>query len=149
MGERIIPAVENHVLPVLSHLPGPLIKGAALYVLLQIMVSESTSVQAAWRRAKHHTPRPVHNAVAAIGETSVGGAIWSTTLAIRETSNRVFRPLREVHADQEERGETAGEGLMQIQRAIDGIGSAPVASPTTVDDIMKEIESTKPTRPRR
>ena len=147
--ERVIPALENHVLPVLSHLPRPVIKGTALYVLLQIMVAESSTVQGVWARTKYHTPRPVHSAVAAAGATWAGGALRSATLAIRETSNRVFHPLRVVHADQEERGATAGEGLMQLQKAIDEIGEIPVKAPSTLDEVMKEIEGAKASPPRR
>ena len=147
--ERVIPVVENHVLPVLSHVPGPLIKGLAVWVLLQVMLSESSTVQAAWERLKYHAPRPVHSAVAAVGTTSVGSAVWSASLAVRSTSSRVFHPLRSVHAKQEQRGTDAAEGLMQIQKAIDGIVDAPANAPTTLDDVMKELESTKPATPRR
>ena len=146
--ERVLPALENHVLPVLSHLPGPLIKGTVIYVLLQVMLAESTTLQGAWARAKYHAPRPVHNAVIAMGSTWVGGSLWGATLAIRSTSQRLFHPVREVHARQEERGTEAGEGLMQIKRVIDGIEAAPANTPTTLDDVMKELEATKAT-PRR
>jgi hypothetical protein len=142
--ERILPTLENHVFPVLSHLPGPVLKTVAVYVLLQIMIAESTTVQSAWARAKYHTPRPVHHMVGAIASTSVGGGVWSATLAIRSTSSRIFHPLREVHANQEERGAAAGDGLMQIRKVIDGITDAPANTPTTLDDVMKELEKTPP-----
>lgn len=148
--ERVIPVLESHVLPALSHVPGPLFKSLALYVILQIMISESATVQAAWRHTKQYTPQPVHNAVAAAGETSVGGAVWGATLAIRAASNRVFQPVRAIHEDQQEKGASAGEGLVQMQQAIDALGEVPVAgAQTTLDDIMKEIESTKQATPRR
>ena len=36
-----------------------------------------------------------------------------------------------------------------IQKAIDGWGEAAVPAQTTLDDVMKELESTKPATPRR
>ena len=147
--ERVIPVLENHVLPVLSHIPGPLFKGLAVWVLLQVMMAESSSVQAAWSRAKYHAPRPMHDVVHAIGATPVGGAAWSASRAVRSASSRVFHPLRVVHERQEQRGTDAAEGLMQIQKAIDGLGDAPVNAQTTLDDVMKELEGTKPATPRR
>ena len=142
--ERIVPALENHVLPALSHLPRPLIRGIALYVLLQIVMAESSTVQGAWRGVRRHAPAPVHNAVAAAGDTFVGGAIWNATLAIRSTSNVVFQPLRALHAHQEERGAAAGEGLVRVQQAIDAIDAPPPNTPSTLDDVMKELERTPP-----
>jgi hypothetical protein len=143
--ERILPVLENHVFPILSHVPGPVMKTVAVYVLLQIMIAESTTVQSAWARAKYHTPRPVRSMVGSVASTSMGGAIWRATLAIRSTSTRIFHPLREVHANQEERGAAAGDGLMQIKQVIDGIHNAPANTPTTLDEVMKELEKTPPT----
>ena len=143
--ERVLPALENHVLPVLPHLPRPIIKGTVIYVLLQVMLAESSTVQAAWARVKYHTPSPVHSAVISVGSTWMGSGFWNATLAIRSTSQRLFHPVREVHARQEERGNQAGEGLMQIKRVIDGIEAAPANTPTTLDDVMKELETAKAT----
>jgi hypothetical protein len=140
--ERIVPALENHILPILSHIPGPAIKLTILYVVLQVMLSQSTSVQKTWAATKRITPQPVHNAVAAVGETSVGSAAWNATLAIRSGANRVFRPVHDVHQQQRERGEEAAHGLNQIQQAIDGVIAEP-ASPT-VDELMKKVEEGTP-----
>ena len=146
--DRLVPALENHVLPLLSHVPRPLINGVALYVLVQVLLAESTTAQGAWRGVRHRTPYAVQSAVVAAGDTFVGGAVWSATLAIRSTSNVIFSPLRALHADQEARGAAAGEGLVRIQQAIDGIDAVPANRPTTLDDVMREIERT-PTTPRR
>src|SRR5687768_14523955 len=86
--ERFIPLLENQVLPILSHVTGPAIKVALVYVVLQVLVWQSTSVQRAWAAAKRIIPRPVHNAVAGVAETSVGSAAWSATLAIRSGADR-------------------------------------------------------------
>ena len=141
-GERVVPVLENHVLPILSHLPGPAIKLTIVYVVLQVMLSQSTSVQSAWAAAKRLTPRPVHSAVIAVGETSVGGAAWSATLAIRSSADRVFRPVHEVHEQQKQRGAEAADGLIHIQQAIDGVIAPPVAP--TVDELMKQVEDGTP-----
>ena len=145
--ERVIPVLENQVLPILSHVPGPAIKLALGYVLLQVMLSQSTSVQTAWAAAKRITPRPVHSAVAAVGETAVGGAAWSATLAIRSGADRVFRPVRDVHEQQKQRGEDAADGLTQIQRVIDGAVGQPVTP--TVDELVKKVEEGTPLAPRK
>ncbi len=134
--------LENQVFPILSHIPGPAIKFTVLYVIFQIMLSQSTSVQGAWAATKRITPRPVHNAVAAVGETSVGGAAWSATLAIRSGADRIFKPVHEVHEQQKLRGEEAADGLIHIQQAVDGI-TVPVATPS-VDDLMKKVEEGTP-----
>ena len=134
--------LENHVLPILSHLPGPALKLSLAYVLLQVMLSQSMSVQGVWAAAKRITPRPVHNAVAAVGETSVGGAAWSATLAIRSGADRVFRPVHDVHEQQRQRGEEAADGLTRIQRAMDGV-VAPTAT-QSVDELMKKVEEGTP-----
>ena len=140
-GERILPALENHVFPILSHIPGPAIKVTILYVIFQIMLSQSTSVQGAWAAAKRITPRPVHAAVAAVGETSVGGAAWSATLAIRSGADRIFKPVHDVHEQQKQRGEEAADGLVHIQQAIDGIA---VPATPSVDELMKKVEEGNP-----
>jgi len=140
--ERVIPVLENQVLPILSHLPGPAIKITLVYVVLQVMLSQSTSVQGAWAAAKRLTPRPVHSAVAAVGETSVGGAVWSASLSIRSGADWVFRPVHDIHEQQKDRGEEAADGLMHIQRAIDGV-VAPPATPS-VDELMKKVEEGTP-----
>ena len=146
--ERVLPALENHVLPALSHVPRPFVRGIALYVLLQIMLAESSTVQRAWMGVRRHAPAPVQGAVAAAGDTFVGGALWSATLAIRATSNSLFLPLRALHAHQEERGAAAGEGLVRVQQAIDAIDAPPANAPTTLDDVMKELERTPPSSSR-
>ena len=146
--ERVIPALENHILPLLSHVPRPLIRGLALYVLLQVMLAESTTVRKAWWSVRGSTPRAVHSAVVAAGGTFVGRTVWGATLAIRSTSNALFQPIRALHAHQEERGAAAGEGLVRVQEAIDAIGAPPPNTPTTLDDVMKELERT-PSTPRR
>ena len=105
------------------------------------MLSQSTSVQGAWAAAKRVTPRPVHNAVAAVGETSVGGAAWSATLAIRSGADRIFRPVHDVHEQQKQRGEEAAEGLLHIQQAIDGI---TIPATPSVDELMKKVEEGNP-----
>jgi hypothetical protein len=140
-GERIVPLLENHVLPILSHIPGPAIKLTILYVIFQIMLSQSTSVQEAWAATKRITPRPVHSAVAAVGQTSVGGAAWSATLAIRSGADRIFKPVHDVHEQQKQRGEEAAEGLLHIQQVIDGI---TVPATPSVDEMMKKVEEASP-----
>ena len=140
--DRVIPVLENHVLPILSHIPGPAIKVALVYVVLQVMLSQSTSVQRAWAATKRLTPRPVHNVVAAVGETSVGGAVWSASLAIRSGADRVFRPVHDVHERQRQKGEEAAEGLNRIQQAIDGLAVPPATQ--SVDDLMKKVEEGTP-----
>ena len=145
--DRVIPTIENRILPALSHVPRPLIRGIALYVIVQVMLAESTTVQAAWRSVRYRTPRPVQSVVVAAGDTFLGSAIWGATLAIRSTSNVLFQPLRALHARQEERGTQAGEGLVRVQQAIDGLGAPAPTAPTTLDDVMKEIERT-PSTPR-
>ena len=140
--DRWIPALENHVFPTLSHIPGPTIKLVLLYVVLQVMVSQSTSVQKAWSATKRITPRPVHTAVAAVGETSIGGAAWNATLAIRSGADRIFRPVNEIHDAQRERGEQAAEFKTELQRAIEGALDQPPAP--SVDDIMKKVEESTP-----
>jgi hypothetical protein len=148
VGERVIPFLERQVLPILSHLPGPAIKFTLLYVVLQVMLTQSTSVQRAWAAVKGVTPRPVHSAVAAVGETSVGSAAWSATLAIRSGADRIFQPVHDVHEQQRQRGEEAAAGLTQIQRAVDDVLDQP-ATPT-VDELMKKVEEgTPPSPPRR
>ena len=146
--DRVIPALEHHVLPALGRAPRPLIRAIALYVLLQVMLAESATVQKAWWSVRRSTPQPVHNAIAAAGSSFVGEAVWTATLAIRSTSNVLFQPLRALHAHQEERGAAAGEGLVRVQQAIDGIDAAPANRPTTLDDVMKELER-PPSTPRR
>ena len=138
--ERVLPALENHLLPVLARVPRPLIRGIALYVLLQVMLAESTTVQQAWQGVRHRTPRPVHAAFAAAGDSYVGGAVWSVNVTIRSTSNVLFQPLRALHAHQEERGAAAGEGLVRVQQAIEAVDVQPENVPTTLDDVMKELE---------
>lgn len=145
--ERVVPVLANHVLPILSHVPRPLIRGIALYVLLQIMLAESATVQKAWWSVRHRTPQPVHSAVVVAGDSFVGRAVWSATLAIRSTSNVIFQPLRALHAHQAEQGAAAGEGLVRIQQAIDGLDAPVPNKPTTLDDVMKELERT-PSTPR-
>ena len=140
--DRWIPALENHVFPILSYIPGPTIKFVLLYVVLQVMVSQSTSVQKAWSATKRITPRPVHNAVAAVGETSIGGAAWNATLAIRSGADRVFHPVRAVHDAQRERGEEAAEFRTELQRAVEDALNQP--APPSVDDIMKKVEESTP-----
>jgi len=140
--DRLVPMLENHVLPVLSHITGPAIKLTVAYVVFQVMLSQSSSVQAAWHAIKRVTPRPVHNAVAAVGETSVGGAAWSATLAIRSGADRVFRPVHDVHEQQRQRGEEAAEGVMQMQKAVDDVLGQP-ATPT-VDELMRKVEEATP-----
>jgi hypothetical protein len=142
VGERVIPFLENQVFPVLSYIPGPAIKLTIVYVVLQVMVSQSTSVQGAWAATKRITPRPVHRAVAAVGETSVGGAAWSATLAIRAGADRVFHPVRQVHDEQKLRGHEAANGLTQIQQALDGVIITPPLP--TVDELMKKVEEGTP-----
>ena len=141
--DRLIPALENRVLPILSHITGPAVKFVLVYVVLQVMVSQSTIVQKAWSATKRITPRPVHTAVAAVGQTSVGGAAWSATLAIRSGADRVFRPVHDVHEQQRQRGEEAAQGLTDMQRAIDGVLDQPAATPS-VDDLMKKVEEGTP-----
>ena len=140
-GERVVPVLENHVFPILSHIPGPAIKLTILYVIFQVMLSQSTSVQGAWAAAKRITPQPVHSAVAAVGETSVGSAAWSVTLAIRSGADRVFKPVHDVHEQQKQRGEEAADGLLHIQQAIDGIA---VPATPSVDELMKKVEEGTP-----
>ena len=140
-GERILPALENHVFPILSHIPGPAIKLTILYVIFQIMLSQSTSVQGAWAAAKRITPRPVHAAVVAVGETSVGSAAWGATLAIRSGADRIFKPVHDVHEQQKQRGQEAADGLVHIQQAIDGI---TVPATPSVDELMKKVEEGNP-----
>jgi hypothetical protein len=142
VGERIVPMLENHILPILSHVPGPAAKLLFIYVLLQVMISQSTSVQRAWNATKRLVPHPVHRAVAAVGETSIGGAAWSATLAIRSGADRVFSPIHDVHEQQKQRGVEAADGLTQIKHAIDGVIVAPPAP--TVDELMKEVEGSTP-----
>ena len=140
--DRWVPAFENRVLPILSYIPGPAIKLVLVYVVLQVMVSQSTSVQKAWSATKRVTPRPVHTAVAAVGETSVGGVAWNATLAIRSGADRVFHPVRAIHEAQRQRGEEAAEVRTELQRAVDGVLDQP-AQPS-VDDIMKKVEESTP-----
>ena len=135
---RLVPTLENHVFPILSHIPGPTIKLVVLYIVLQVMVSQSTSVQKVWAATKRVTPRPVHTAVAAVGETSVGGAAWNATLAIRSGADRVFRPVRDVHDRQRQRGQEAAVVRTEIQRTIENVLGQP--TPPSVDEIMKKVE---------
>ena len=144
--DRLVPLLENHVLPVLSHVTGPAIKLTIAYVVFQVVLSQSTSVQAAWNAVKRITPRPVHGAVAAVGETSIGGAAWSATLAIRSGADRVFNPVRDVHEQQRQKGEEAAEGVMHLQKAVDEVLGQPV--PPSVDEQMKRIEEGTPPTPR-
>jgi len=140
--ERVLPVLENHILPILSYVPGPAIKLTLLYIVLQVMLSQSTSVQSAWSAVKRIAPGSVHSAVAAVGETSVGGAAWSATLAIRSGADRVFRPVHDVHDRQRQRGEQAADGLIHIQQVIDEVTAQP-ARPT-VDELMEKIEEGTP-----
>ena len=148
VGERLVPLLERQILPILSHLPGPAIQFTLVYVVLQVMLSQSTSVQRAWAAVKGVTPGPVHAAVAAVGETSVGGAAWSATLAIRSGADKVFQPVHDVHEQQRQRGEEAAAGLTQMQQAVDDVLGQP--PPPTVDELMKKVEEgTPPSTPRR
>src|SRR5688500_12839405 len=140
--ERLIPVLADHVLPILSHVTGPAINITLLYVIVQVMISQSTSVQRAWGAVKRATPRPVHSAVSAVAETSVGGAAWNATLAIRSGADRVFRPVHDIHEERRQRGEEAADGLTQIQQVIDGVLVQPPAP--TVDELMKKVEEGTP-----
>ncbi len=142
--ERILPVLENRVFPVLSRLPRPALSLIALYAVLQVLLTQSMSVQKTWAATKRVTPRPVHTAVAAVGETAIGGAAWDATLAIRSGSERIFRPVHGLHDRQRDRGQAAGEGLIQIKATIESIGAIAQPAAPTVDELMKKIEETRP-----
>lgn len=142
--ERILPILENRVFPVLSRVPRPAMKVIALYVVLQVMLTQSTSVQKTWAATKRVTPRPVNRAFAAVGSTSIGSAAWEATLAIRSGANTVFRPLHDLHGRQKDRGQSAGEGIIQIKATIDSLGVNGQPAAPSVDELMKKIEEAGP-----
>jgi hypothetical protein len=121
----------------------PACKLLAVYVALQVMMSQSTTVQATWARVKSLTPRPVHGAVSAVGKTSIGRTAMDATFAIRNVADRIFHPLHAIYARQQERGHEAGHGIMNIQNAV-GEALNGVQRIPSVDERLQQVETGRP-----
>jgi hypothetical protein len=144
--ERVLPVIRYRVLPAVRGSVRPACKLVVAYVVLQVIISQSATVQAAWTRVKALTPRPLHAAVSAVGRTSVGRTTMDATFAIRNGADRIFHPLHVIHARQQERGQAAGHGIMNIQNAIDEALTGLPRTPT-VDEQMQQVETGRPPAP--
>ena len=141
--ERIVPFLRIHVRPRLAPVTRRTARFVALYVVLQVMLSQSTGVQNAWNAIKRLTPRPIHRLVVAAGETGPGRVVMRATLAIRDGADRIFHPVRAIHARQEQRGQDAGMGIIEMKRTIDDAHNALTGTPTT-DELIRRIETASP-----
>ena len=143
--ERIIPFLRIHVRQRLAPAARHTVRFMALYVVLQVMLSQSTGVQTTWNGIKRLTPRPVRRVFVAAGDTGPGRVVMSATFAIRHGADWIFHPVRAVHARQEQRGQDAGKGIIEMKRTIDDAHNALQGTPT-VDEMMHRIETAPPPR---
>ena len=141
--ERIVPWLRDRVAPAIRPAAWRTLKYVAAYAALQVIFSQSTTVQATWDGIKRYTPRSVHRVAGVIGRTPPGRLATSFTLAIRDGADWVFDPVHRLHARQEQKGKEAGQGIIEMKRAIDrahdGIQRAP-----TVDELMQRVETAPP-----
>jgi hypothetical protein len=61
----------------------------------------------------------------------------------------VFRPVYQVHEQQKQSAQAAGEGIIHIKQAIEGLQGAPLPATPTVDELMRKIEETPSAPPSR
>ena len=131
MDERVRRA-GRHVAASIRRFWRPTLNTALVFILVQVIYSQSRSARSAWMRAKRHMPDPVLDAGDAVAETAVGRAVGHVTAGVHAGANWVFRPFRATVAAQETRGREAGEAAAEFRRRLEDLERATPRGPERV-----------------
>ena len=110
----------------------PALNLVLLFVVIQVIFSQSRTAQAAWARAKRGVPDPVLALGDAVAETAVGRAVGQVTAGVHAGADWVFHPVRTIVATQEQKGREAAEAAAEYRRRLEALERTTPRGPQPV-----------------